>query len=165
MQVTICWGLIPPPKQGEDFSRPNPQLTAQHGGHTTCTTTGDCWYPRAEQKAIQGMTNLLQWEGGSLLEAYSTRPLPVFSLKHDPLVSARKEVGTWQEAGLSCPLPISLVHLTLFPGKPKQGSSIHLVSLNKISTDFQPWAFLPQIKPLQLERSLKISWKKENLAV
>lgn len=45
MQVTItcfwatpiasdCWGPVPPPKQG-DFSRQNPQFTAQHGREVT----------------------------------------------------------------------------------------------------------------------------------
>lgn len=90
------------------------------------------------------MTNLLQWGAGSLLEACSTFAIPCASpAARSSCFSQEGDGSAGQEEGFSFPLPISLVYFTLFTGKPKQSSSIHL--------------FFPN--------SLKTSWRKRNLVI
>lgn len=65
-----------------------------------------------EQKAIHGMTNLLQWGAGSLLEACSTFAIPCASpAARSSCFSQEGDGSAGQEEGFSFPLPISgLLH-------------------------------------------------------
>lgn len=132
-----CRGPISPPKEGEDFSRQNPQFTAQCVGHVTCPTTKYFGCPMTEQKAIHGMTKLLQWGAGSLLEAYSTLTFPhvspaaqspCFSQEGDGhMARGRSQLPTTHLSGLLNPLHCQT-----------QTRQYHLGCPNKSSMHFQP---------------------------